>query len=211
MSIVDDHMCGVREEAIQSSPLICTKCKQNFHGSCVKSNENVQSWSCPKCLDQLNPPSAPRSQRQRSTTSRFSERAKSVTSSKARAEMQLKLLEEQELLMKQQSREKEAALLERKRQIEEKESCLKQLADEIKKRHEKEQEILHKKSMLLDTICDSSQGSDKISESSSAKARGRVEAWQATFVPDIQAGACKESTAIQRCNTLAEKLPQSPS
>lgn len=71
----------------------------------------------------------------------------------------MKILEEKEQLIKKQYIEREATIDVKLRQIDEREKYLKEREAEMKRRHLEQQEILRKKSELLDTIVNNSRSS----------------------------------------------------
>lgn len=125
--------CALCEQLIgELRSWICNNCNIIFHEKCVRQNDNMNAWSCPRCK-QLRVPPAPKS-RQSSRITVHSNR------SKTSAEIQLELLDE------------EANLLAKHR--EQREQHISEAEKSMRIQQEKELELLRKKQEIIKSLSD---------------------------------------------------------
>lgn len=150
----------------------CNSCRGVFHISCVRKNENIKSWSCPKCKH-LRVPSPPKSGKSSK---------KSVTSniSKGAAEAQLELIEEETKILAKHREQKEKFLAEAEQTLREQQT--------------KELELLKRKADLIRTMSD--RGSDKSESSQSVKEK--VNNWRTSIVNSIHVSPQIKSTQVNQ-------------
>lgn len=135
MSSVSDikQSCALCKKSIGAlSSWVCNNCSNIFHEKCVQRNDNISSWNCLKCK-QLRVPPPPKSRQSSRKTAKSNK-------SKASAEIQLELINE------------EAKLLEKHR--EQKQQHFAEAEKSMKVQQEKELELLHKKQEIIKSIND---------------------------------------------------------